>query len=89
MLWFGGPCSSIVVLTTSLRGYCRNSSGYFNFVNSVESTALRLITGLGSSEVQPQLSRFNTEPKQVLIETLKRCPVLSSNMTVDKMFVLC
>ena len=33
--------------------------------NSVESTALRLITGLGSSEVQPQLSRFNAEPKQV------------------------
>ena len=32
---------------------------------SVESTALRLITGLGSSEVQPQLSRFNPEPKQV------------------------
>lgn len=33
--------------------------------NSVESTALRLITGLGSSEVQPQLTRFNAEPKQV------------------------
>jgi len=33
--------------------------------DSVESTALRLITGLGSSEVQPQLSRFNAEPKQV------------------------
>lgn len=29
----------------------------------VESTALRLITGLGSAEVQPQLSRYYTEPK--------------------------
>ena len=38
----------------------------YYFADSVESTALRLITGLGSSEVQPQLSRFNTEPKQVL-----------------------
>ena len=32
---------------------------------SVESTALRLITGLGSAEVQPQLSRFLTDQKQV------------------------
>ena len=30
---------------------------------SVESTALRLITSLGSSEVQPQLSRIATESK--------------------------
>lgn len=29
----------------------------------VESTALRLITGLGSAEVQPQLSRYFSEPK--------------------------
>ncbi|XP_052774892.1 mediator of RNA polymerase II transcription subunit 23-like isoform X2 [Mya arenaria] len=29
----------------------------------VESTALRLITGLGSAEVQPQLSRIFSEPK--------------------------
>lgn len=29
----------------------------------VESTALRLITGLGSAEVQPQLSRYYAEPK--------------------------
>lgn len=29
----------------------------------VESTALRLITGLGSAEVQPHLSRYYTEPK--------------------------
>ncbi|KXJ29495.1 Mediator of RNA polymerase II transcription subunit 23 [Exaiptasia diaphana] len=32
----------------------------------VESTALRLITGLGSSEVQAQLTKFLTEPKQIL-----------------------
>ncbi|KAH8032628.1 hypothetical protein HPB51_026081 [Rhipicephalus microplus] len=32
----------------------------------VESTALKLITGLGSAEVQPQLSRFQTEPKTLL-----------------------
>lgn len=30
----------------------------------VESTALRLITGLGSSEVHSQLSRFFSDPKQ-------------------------
>lgn len=29
----------------------------------VETTALRLITGLGSAEVQPQLSRYFTDPK--------------------------
>ncbi|GAB0092218.1 Mediator of RNA polymerase II transcription subunit 23 [Sergentomyia squamirostris] len=29
----------------------------------VESTALRLITGLGSAEVQPQISRYLSEPK--------------------------
>ncbi|XP_058942997.2 mediator of RNA polymerase II transcription subunit 23 [Pocillopora verrucosa] len=46
----------------------------------VESTALRLITGLGSSEVQPQLSRFNPEPKQLLSgesEELNRALVLT------------
>ncbi|KAM7295580.1 mediator of RNA polymerase II transcription subunit 23 [Ixodes scapularis] len=32
----------------------------------VESTALKLITGLGSAEVQPQLSRFQNEPKNLL-----------------------
>lgn len=30
----------------------------------VETTALRLISGLGSAEVQPQLSRYFTDPKQ-------------------------
>lgn len=46
----------------------------------VESTALRLITGLGSSEVQPQLSRFSSEPKQLLSvesEELNRALVLT------------
>lgn len=47
---------------------------------SVESTALRLITGLGSTEVQPQLSRFTGEP-QVLVsvesEELNRAFVLT------------
>ena len=42
-----------------------NLMSHVHFVDSVESTALRLITGLGSSEVQPQLSRFSSEPKQV------------------------
>jgi len=34
---------------------------FFNqvFHSSVESTALRLISGLGPSEVQPHLSKFN------------------------------
>lgn len=29
----------------------------------VESTALRLITGLGLAEIQPQFARYYTEPK--------------------------
>ncbi|XP_066272187.1 mediator of RNA polymerase II transcription subunit 23-like [Branchiostoma lanceolatum] len=46
----------------------------------VESTALRLITGLGSAEVQPQLSRFLNDPKQILSvesEELNRALVLT------------
>ncbi|XP_033121340.1 mediator of RNA polymerase II transcription subunit 23-like [Anneissia japonica] len=46
----------------------------------IESTALQLITGLGSTEVQPQLSRFLTEPNQLLSkdsEELNRALVLS------------
>ncbi|XP_014240192.1 mediator of RNA polymerase II transcription subunit 23 [Cimex lectularius] len=46
----------------------------------VESTALRLITGLGSSEVQPQLSRFLSEPKTLVSaesEELNRALVLT------------
>ncbi|CAG2056359.1 unnamed protein product [Timema podura] len=45
----------------------------------VESTALRLITGLGSAEVQPQLSRFLSEPKTLVSaesEELNRALVL-------------
>lgn len=47
---------------------------------SVESTALRLITGLGSNEVQPQLSRFLSEPKTLVSaesEELNRALVLT------------
>uniref|UniRef100_UPI00358E3817 mediator of RNA polymerase II transcription subunit 23 isoform X2 n=1 Tax=Myxine glutinosa TaxID=7769 RepID=UPI00358E3817 len=46
----------------------------------VESTALRLISGLGSSEVQPQLSRFLNDPKQLLStgsEELNRALILT------------
>ncbi|KAH0954985.1 hypothetical protein HN011_002731 [Eciton burchellii] len=46
----------------------------------VESTALRLITGLGSAEVQPQLSRFLSEPKTLVSaesEELNRVLVLT------------
>ncbi|BES98684.1 Mediator of RNA polymerase II transcription subunit [Nesidiocoris tenuis] len=46
----------------------------------VESTALRLITGLGSGEVQPQLSRFLSEPKTLVSaesEELNRALVLT------------
>ncbi|KAK6627240.1 Mediator of RNA polymerase II transcription subunit 23 [Polyplax serrata] len=46
----------------------------------VESTALRLITGLGSAEVQPQLSRFLNEPKTLVSaesEELNRALVLT------------
>jgi len=47
---------------------------------SVESTALRLITGLGSAEVQPELSRLMHEPKQLVStesEELNRVLVLT------------
>lgn len=46
----------------------------------VESTALRLITGLGSGEVQPELSRFLSEPKTLISaesEELNRALVLT------------
>lgn len=46
----------------------------------VESTALRLITGLGSGEVQPELSRFLGEPKTLVSaesEELNRALVLT------------
>ncbi|XP_014210784.1 mediator of RNA polymerase II transcription subunit 23-like isoform X2 [Copidosoma floridanum] len=46
----------------------------------VESTALRLITGLGSAEVQPHLSRFLSEPKTLVSadsEELNRALVLT------------
>lgn len=55
-----------------------NLSLYF----SVESTALRLITGLGSNEIQPQLSKVFKEPKgpnflSVDSEELNRALVLT------------
>ncbi|KAJ8033690.1 Mediator of RNA polymerase II transcription subunit 23 [Holothuria leucospilota] len=46
----------------------------------IESTALKIITSLGSSEVQPQLSRFHNDPKQLLStesEELNRALVLT------------
>ncbi|EHB17388.1 Mediator of RNA polymerase II transcription subunit 23 [Heterocephalus glaber] len=46
----------------------------------VESTALRLITALGSSEVQPQFTRFLSDPKTVLSaesEELNRALILT------------
>ncbi|CAG9857627.1 unnamed protein product [Phyllotreta striolata] len=46
----------------------------------VESTALRLITGLGSGDVQPELSRFLAEPKGIVSaesEELNRALVLT------------
>lgn len=47
---------------------------------SVESTALRPITALGSSEVQPQFTRFLSDPKTVLSaesEELNRALILT------------
>lgn len=54
-------------------------TGLFPFF-SVESTALRLITALGSSEVQPQFTRFLNDPKTVLSaesEELNRALILT------------
>ncbi|KAI1240951.1 hypothetical protein IHE44_0009403 [Lamprotornis superbus] len=48
--------------------------------HDVESTALRLITALGSSEVQPQFTRFLNDPKTVLSaesEELNRALILT------------
>ena len=50
------------------------------FLSSIESTALRIITGLGSADVQPQLSRFLAEPNNLLSadsEELNRALVLT------------
>ncbi|PKU29015.1 hypothetical protein llap_20681 [Limosa lapponica baueri] len=59
---------------------------------SVESTALRLITALGSSEVQPQFTRFLSDPKTVLSaesEELNRALILTlaraTHVTVTKL----
>lgn len=54
----------------------------FTFTCSVESTALHLIMGLGSWEVQPQLSRVFSEPKAINLlssesEELNRAMVLT------------
>ncbi|KAK2498471.1 hypothetical protein MC885_016082, partial [Smutsia gigantea] len=51
-----------------------------NQLHLVESTALRLITALGSSEVQPQFTRFLSDPKTVLSaesEELNRALILT------------
>ncbi|KAF3849726.1 hypothetical protein F7725_019445 [Dissostichus mawsoni] len=51
-----------------------------NQLHLVESTALRLITALGSSEVQPQFTRFLNDPKTVLSqesEELNRALILT------------
>lgn len=55
---------------------------------SVESTALRLITSLGSAEVQPQLSRIASESKSQSIlagesEELNRALVLTLARAMD------
>lgn len=68
------------LLTENLRiSGCRNVFVFVLFF-SVESTALRLITALGSSEVQPQFTRFLNDPKTVLSaesEELNRALILT------------
>ena len=47
---------------------------------SLESTALRIISGLGNSEIQAQLARFINEPKSIVSsdsEELNRALVLN------------
>ena len=69
---------------------CLSRVDYLNAVDdvmnicfhSVESTALHLIMGLGSWEVQPQLSRIIMEPKSVVLisndsEELNRAMILT------------
>lgn len=67
--------------TTFMVSYKKQATIYkISFFLSVESTALRLITGLGSAEVQPQLSRFLNEPKTLVSaesEELNRALVLT------------
>lgn len=53
---------------------------YKNFLSSFESTALRLITSLGSSGVQLQMSRVVSDPKSLVSsenEELNRVLVLT------------
>nr|CAD7567473.1 unnamed protein product [Timema californicum] len=71
----GSPKPSLPTKVT-LKNSLRLFPGNFH----VESTALRLITGLGSAEVQPQLSRFLSEPKTLVSaesEELNRALVLT------------
>jgi len=77
------PCMTLSDIEWKVGGYCVGDGLLLfltSFFSSVESTALRLITGLGSAEVQPQLSRFLSEPKTLVSaesEELNRALVLT------------
>ncbi|MGH0155386.1 UNVERIFIED_CONTAM: hypothetical protein FKN15_066795 [Acipenser sinensis] len=80
--------SSIALAPALVETYSRllvymeiESLGIKGFISKfVESTALRLITALGNSEVQPQFTRFLSDPKTVLSaesEELNRALILT------------
>ncbi|KTG03894.1 hypothetical protein cypCar_00013357 [Cyprinus carpio] len=62
------------------RVFPKSCRGGQLYRNGVESTALRLITALGNSEVQPQFTRFLNDPKTMLSaesEELNRALILT------------
>ncbi|XP_014671221.1 PREDICTED: mediator of RNA polymerase II transcription subunit 23-like [Priapulus caudatus] len=76
------PAHFRVQLLSNLHSMAaRPQANQVQFHLSVENTALRLITGLGSAEVQPVLSRYLSEPKTVSLcsdsEELNRALVLT------------
>lgn len=72
-------CYSYLPACVKTNTFCAQMNS-IPLLYSVESTALRLITALGSSEVQPQFTRFLNEPKTVLSaesEELNRALILT------------
>lgn len=74
-------CNLCAITCSQLCNWvCRHTCELCVPAFSVESTALRLITALGSSEVQPQFTRFLNDPKTVLSaesEELNRALILT------------
>nr|XP_039249771.1 mediator of RNA polymerase II transcription subunit 23-like [Styela clava] len=74
------PQYRIQLLTNLHRVAAEPNTDHNQLQICVESTALRMITALSNADVKPQLSRFTSEPKQIISkesEELNRALVLT------------